>query len=127
MKTRTYERVVVRRNPEYNPNLTKDWLVINVGTCVGEFDSKKEAETHRDKVSGNLPKISEVKLNRKQELKNELRNTPKKEIKKRRQIKAELELLKTQDGRTKAKTREKKSALSEAYDVLLPKKTRGKK
>ncbi len=96
-----YERVVVRRNPEYNSNLTKEWLVINSGTCVGEFDSKEEAETHRDKVIGTLSKSSETKPSRRQELKNELRNTPKKEIKTRRQIKAELELLKAQEGRTK--------------------------
>jgi len=105
----TYGGVVVRRNPGYNPNLVKEWLVINAGACVGQFDDKSEADAHCEKVIGKLPKKpSEIKLSRRHELKNELRNTPRKEIKKRRQIKAELEVLKAQEGRTKEKRRGQK-------------------
>lgn len=135
MKVGTNETVVVRRNPGYNSLLTKEWLVINAGACVGQFDNESEANTYRDEVVEQLPKREERQLTRTQELREALRITPKKEVKKRRQFKAELQLIKTAEAREKETKQEKRvktvveemteakeSPLSEAYKVLLPKK-----
>lgn len=99
--------IVVRKNPHYIDSLTKGWLVIESGTCVGQFDSEAEANTHCDKLIAEKPEREESGLNRLQELKNEYRTTPKKEIKKRRQLKAEIALRKTQEGQTKEKVKTK--------------------
>ncbi len=125
--------IVVRQNPHYIPSLTKDWLVIDAGTCVGQFDNEAEANAHCETIVEGKPKREESTLSRYQELKNEYRNTPRKEIKKRRELKAELKLIKAQEGHTKEKTQAKQvkkvetttetkeSPLTEAYKVLLPK------
>ncbi len=100
--------IVVRKNPHYMDFLTKNWLVIEGGTCIAQFDDEKEANTHCDKLIDAKPKQDESNLSRLQELKNELRTTPKKEIKKRRELKTEIGLAKTHEGQTKEKSKTKR-------------------
>lgn len=131
----THTSIVVRRNPGYNANLKKEWLVLKAGACVGEFDDRAEAIALLEKVISELPKRPERSLSRVQELQQELCNTPRNERKHRKQLKAEIKIIKAQEGHEKEKSKErrvkkvettteaKKSPLQEAYDVLLPKTT----
>jgi len=108
MKVGTEGSVVVRKNPGYNPKLTKEYLVLNAGTCVGEFDSKSDAETYCAKVIDELPKHEDSGLSYRQQLQYAYRSTPKKEVRKRRELKAEIALLKAQEAQTKEKGKTKK-------------------
>lgn len=148
MKVGTEGTVVVRKNPGYNPKLTKEYLVLNAGTCVGEFDSKAEAETYCAKIIGELPKHEDSGLSYRQQLQYAYRSTPKKEVSKRRELKNELQLIKAQEAQQSGKTRRAlkkgldaakkgqlvparedyskyvkngKSPLTEAFEILLPK------
>jgi len=108
MKRGAEGSVVVRRNPGYNPNLDKEWLVLHAGVCVGEFDKRSEADALCAKVIEGLPTSQESGLSRRQELKNEYRATPKREIRKRRELRAELDLIKAQEAQAKEKGKTKR-------------------